>query len=706
MMPMHRTAALILLGAASLLPQGRTPPRVEPSEPAIRISADLVQVDAVVTDSKGRPVSGLTPTDFEILADGKRQPIARFSYITPERRTIVLIFDDCDSPLLSGSITQDYLRHFVGQCMRPGDSVSILPTSGTGDWQQLTSDGQRLYEAIGRVRPEPRAGSEYQRETAIREGRWPPTTDDSGHPLFHGLALFNALSSAVDGLAEIPGRKFVVVASEFLGWVQITQRSPAIRQLAGRANRAGVVIHVLHAGLSSPLPESPVGRVELVRAKGPDYLARATGGRSSDYPDLPPIGVHPLAYQRVQDKALVFLMKGLDGLVADMGGYYLIGYKPARLESGKNDSKLHSIKVNVRRSGLKVRSRNGYYGQPGQPVPAAPKTREELLQAALRSPFRGSAMRVRMTPFYSAAGKDPKTGRRRPTIRAMLAVDARDLRFEEQVDGTKKATVDAVAAVYGMGTQPVATNTTNCSISAPPGGPGDLATSSLLCGLDMTLDRPGPYVVRVAAMDRASEKLGTAYALAAVPNFDGDGLTLSTPVLTPLLREQVETTLPDERLESGITYEAPSSSATAGTSVAERAAPPRLALTGGNPVERVFAPGASIAYSFDMFGTVLDSGARKPALNFVLTVTGKPKQRRTKDPRNSFHFESPLMPIRIDSASSPAPVTGRIRLPADLEPGWYGMTLWVYNPADRLKPHGYEAMDFTVAKPNSADAAR
>jgi hypothetical protein len=47
----------------------------------IRITVNLVQVDAVVTDSKGHQVTNLGPADFEILEDGRPQTITNFSYI-------------------------------------------------------------------------------------------------------------------------------------------------------------------------------------------------------------------------------------------------------------------------------------------------------------------------------------------------------------------------------------------------------------------------------------------------------------------------------------------------------------------------------------------------------------------------------------------------------------------------------------------------
>jgi VWFA-related protein len=56
------------------------PPTAEgnPSNPVFRTTTRLVQVDVVVTDKQGRPVSGLKQPDFTVLQDGKPQQIHAF----------------------------------------------------------------------------------------------------------------------------------------------------------------------------------------------------------------------------------------------------------------------------------------------------------------------------------------------------------------------------------------------------------------------------------------------------------------------------------------------------------------------------------------------------------------------------------------------------------------------------------------------------
>ena len=52
-----------------------------PADPVIRVSVDLVQLDAVVRDSSGRHGRNLPADEFEILEDGKPQKISHFSFV-------------------------------------------------------------------------------------------------------------------------------------------------------------------------------------------------------------------------------------------------------------------------------------------------------------------------------------------------------------------------------------------------------------------------------------------------------------------------------------------------------------------------------------------------------------------------------------------------------------------------------------------------
>ena len=106
---------------------------------------NLVQVDAVVTDSDGRQVTNLAADDFEVLEDGRPQQITAFSYVktagpqpvgarpaapvknpiappmppaphlTPQqvRRTVVLMVDDLGLSFESTYYVRRALKKFV-----------------------------------------------------------------------------------------------------------------------------------------------------------------------------------------------------------------------------------------------------------------------------------------------------------------------------------------------------------------------------------------------------------------------------------------------------------------------------------------------------------------------------------------------------------------------------------------------------------------
>ena len=187
-------------------------PQEESDEDVVRITTNLVQFDAVVTDKQGRPVTDLRPEDFEVYANGRKQEVTNFSYISTEagapaaaqpaapsrradktappvpparlrpgqvRRTVALVVDDLGTSFESLHFVRQALKKFVDEQMQPGDLVAIMRTSaGMGALQQFTNDKRMLYRAIERVRwyPQGRSGTSA---FAPMEGL-PPSSNDAG----------------------------------------------------------------------------------------------------------------------------------------------------------------------------------------------------------------------------------------------------------------------------------------------------------------------------------------------------------------------------------------------------------------------------------------------------------------------------------------------------------------------------------------------
>src|SRR5664279_4786120 len=80
---MHRALTVLFLTLALASALTPAPQSLQPqaSDTVIRITVNLVQVDAVVMDSKDKPVTDLRKEDFVILQDGKPQVMTNFSFI-------------------------------------------------------------------------------------------------------------------------------------------------------------------------------------------------------------------------------------------------------------------------------------------------------------------------------------------------------------------------------------------------------------------------------------------------------------------------------------------------------------------------------------------------------------------------------------------------------------------------------------------------
>src|SRR5262249_37539775 len=80
--PRERTAARAIVTASLLLIPITTRSQEKPEEPPrFPATVELVTVDAVVVDAKGKAVSGLTKDDFTVLENGVPQAVTRFEAV-------------------------------------------------------------------------------------------------------------------------------------------------------------------------------------------------------------------------------------------------------------------------------------------------------------------------------------------------------------------------------------------------------------------------------------------------------------------------------------------------------------------------------------------------------------------------------------------------------------------------------------------------
>jgi VWFA-related protein len=152
--------------ATPATPAAKAPRASAPAAPVevdeddvVRIETQLVSVPAVVTDRTGRPLTGLSAADFQILEDGRPQKIANFS-TTEAPFEVALLLDTSGSTREDVGLIRRAALAFV-EALRPGDRVAILAFNTQKEGSEslatvemkspLTDDRDLLREAVESV---------------------------------------------------------------------------------------------------------------------------------------------------------------------------------------------------------------------------------------------------------------------------------------------------------------------------------------------------------------------------------------------------------------------------------------------------------------------------------------------------------------------------------------------------------------------------
>jgi VWFA-related protein len=694
-------SAIGLVLCASLL-VAQQPPAAAPTTAApdvvFSVTTTLVQVDAVVTDSKGHYVTDLTPGDFAVFEDGQPQKIANFSYVSvythspagpksaakpypksapvlppapaaplrPEdvRRTTVLMVDDLGLSFESMAFVRSSLRKFVERQMQPGDLVAVCRTAaGSGALQQFTTDKRVLLSIIDGLRwnLNGRAGlfepyGEYS-QLAVRVTHGNPA-GPSGAVNSFALGTLGAINYIVGALREMPGRKSIVLFSDGLDLSRAGQSEilEALRKLLDHANRAGTVIYTMHTAGLQPLAPGAQDNVDMTGMNGQrvqDTLNASTqvgvrGGRDEAFN----IGQQGIAYLALETGGIPYengndLDYGLERVLEDQQGYYLIGFKPPSgvFEEKHGSRSYHHVAVKVTRAGLHVRSRSGFFGETDDETLPKYATPLEQMRAAMLSPFRSSDVRLRLTALYAEV---PKRG---PVVRNLLHIDTRDLTFQSahgpnlatQAAGESSAEIEIVAVATSMGDIPVASVARFYKVQAPADRFQEAVKEGALYTLDVPVKKRGAYQIQVAVRDTATGKVGSASQFLEIPELKKGRVALTSIVLQNGDRP-------------------------AGTA----------AFAGMSPVTRQFHPGSEVEY----FCLVENTGKKVLAANLISQI------RIVRDGKNVYTGPAKLVP----GAGGELAFTGTLKLGEKMTPGDYYLGVVA---ADRTAPKNGAAAQWT-----------
>ena len=547
-------------------------PQAQPQQPIFRTGVNLVRVDVIVTDGKGGPITSLTKDDFEVFEDGQRQTVDSFKLVEvsqvpsadaeparpirtlddqeseaqrPDVRLFAILFDDYHVRRGASMSVRPPLIRFIQQQLSPLDMVTLMyPLTPVTDLT-FTRNRESLVSAVeqfvGRKH-------DYQPRNELEEryAYYPAATVE----MIRNQVSLSALKGLVTYLGGVrEGRKAVILVSEgytnnlppqlsdpiaaFPGLNNPARRRPGtddesaradtarffnnvdiyteLREVYDAANRANTAIYAL----------DPRGLAAF------EYDINEGVGLQRDQAQLKDtVDTLRILADETDGRAIVNsndLDTGLRQIIRDSSAYYLLGYYSTGAPS---DGKFHEIKVRVKKPGVQIRARKGYWAysaddtaraaaaaaKPGLP-PEVEKARASL--AAVTEPPRGRAARVWIGTSRGTGGKT-----RVQFVWEPIPPRAGEMRAASG----DPARVFLVAS--GGGNEPYFRGAVQ-QIEATPASP--MAPRR---GASVSFEAPpGSVELRVSIENQSGGLIDSEHQQITVPDFTAAEVMLSTPVV-------------------------------------------------------------------------------------------------------------------------------------------------------------------------------
>ena len=646
----------------------------------IKLDVNEVRLDVVVLDKKGNQITDLTAADFEVYQNDKRQKVLSSVYIdsqgsSPEieplrikldvaenvRRSIVFLIDDCAMSFVNGYYAKMALRNFVENQMQPGDLIAVFNTGyGNNALQMFLSDKQQLLARIN----------------AIPVSLGPGTVDQSTCHITCPQA--NALDYSIGILGDMPGRKILInITPEVYASPEYWQ---FFDLLADKAMRAGVVINYLDiAGLEAyGSYQNQIDINALVSASNFDlrvggagaftsYLVRAMSRLMAPLNPLPAKTGGVL----VQDNN--FFLNGIDRTTENlMKGYYLVTFSPPE-STFKTDEKekFHRIKVNVKRRGAEVHTRDGFFNRIDSE--AGDGTLQNPLIDAIYSPFRYVNLNVNMAAGYV---KDASAGY---FVRTWIHINPEDVKIIETEDGGALVDLELVLLTSDVKGDIHDSRNVKYTFTVKPENKTETIAWINKHGVRFStllpVKKPGSYHVRVSVKDNGTDKIGSAYQFVSIPDLEQKGLAMSSMFMI--------TSADDLEWMSSDVIKELSQAVYFPMFQAEEVKSPAL---------RTYSPGDNLLTMTMLYNADAKAIARSEIETQVILYKDGMEFRRGNPVT--------ITPEDVNSLDNSVQIMQRITLDSDIPPGGYVLQLVAIDKKNSKKQEGFasQTLNFTVVE--------
>ena len=598
-----RKAIAILLSTFLVAVAGHAGERSSVQQPAATFKADvnLVEVHAVVTDSRGEFVRDLTRDDFEIYESGRLQtpsvfqlvdlpsavlardttelprvePDVRMTSPRFEGRLYVLVLDDLHTSALRSQLVKRAARQFIERHLADGDLAAVILTSGRTDAaQELTPSHRLLLAAVDKFQGQKlpsitgerlavhlndrdieRAASSGGGESSSSSPSTPRADDPRDFERgMNAQRSLGAIRNVAQWMSDVPGRrKSLVLFSEGIEYdiydVFNNRAASSImadaRDAIAAAQRANVTIFAVDPRGLTQLGDEAITIQSVSDDPNVDYgTARGFANELlMAQESLISLAQETggIAVVRTNDIA-----GGLTRIERDTSRYYVLGYVA---DPTNSPGKFRKIEVRVKRPGLTVRARRGY-------VPADLKSaaRRETgikpgtspaLAAALTNPVPVGELPLRVwaAPF-KGTGKNASVALAVEIDGAALKYEQRDDRFVENLELSIVA-ADQNGKIRRSDRQTL-------TLQLKPETHKALVSGGGVRMLSRVELPPARYQIRIGAHESNGGAVGTVPIDLEVPDYEKMTFALSGLVLTSSSAPRLVTPKPDPVLKNAL----------------------------------------------------------------------------------------------------------------------------------------------------------
>jgi VWFA-related protein len=543
-----RFATILLLVApfagAPAADRRQAPVPAPPQQP-FRGRVDVVSVDAFVTDKQGQFVTDLTAADFELKERGKLQSIDTFKFVLLDQpagslptlspigsdqdvatqaarddvRLFVVFLDDYHVQRLNSEKARDRIARLVSQ-INPRDLVAIVYPMTPVDSLAFSHD--RTEQAIAIKGFVGRKYDYYPMNQFEKNYKCAPPQEQERIRAEVTYSALATLSAHLGALSD--RRKTVLYVSEgptgkLPSWILATPGACPEWQNS-----------LLRNALASPSAAQPgPGSLQpayiqaAIEHNVATYTVDPRGTTSDDFDMRNTITDAASSRTNVGDahealrnlavqtggRAIVNVNE-YDGLLQqvlrDSSAYYLLGYTS---NLAKHDGQFHEISVRVKRPGVEVRARPGYWAL------------DDAAIARAAAPRAGPSAEVKAaldTLLVSApdAAVRTWTGTTRGTAGKTDVTVVWEATAREGAGSVDRVTLKATSRSGDL----------HADIVIPsdhgPGVPGGQVTFAAA---------PGPVTLRVVALDANGGEVDTERREVVVPDFTGTAPLVSTPLI-------------------------------------------------------------------------------------------------------------------------------------------------------------------------------